>query len=95
MKELPESFWVHKAWTTPFVDSFMLQPRNDTELLTANWSDQVIGLHLSAKGLGCMEGYLGSSTIAAQDHVRRDGGNSLPGNVFQPHPPFFHTPVRV
>ena len=49
----------------------MLQPRNDAELLTANWLGQVTGLHLSAKGLGCMEDYLGSSTIYAQ--IMTDG----------------------
>lgn len=43
--------------------SFKLYPRNDTELLTASWSDQVMWLHLSAKGLGCVEEYLGSNTI--------------------------------
>lgn len=79
----------------PFVDSFMLQPRNDRELPTTIGQIKSYGSTLLQKGWDVWKKIWGSSTVYALDHVRRDGGNSLPGNVFQPHPPSFHTPLRA
>lgn len=75
--------------------SFKLYPRNDSELLTASWSYQVMWLHLSAKGLGCVEEYLGSNAIYTSGRVRGDGGKSLPGNSFQPRLPSLHTCTSI